>query len=72
MDVAAHTPGVGNHEVGPGGLQAPLLDVGPHGVDNLVLLIQIVEVGDVTRAQDIVNVLQEGLVLDLGRWGWRI
>jgi hypothetical protein len=65
MDVTAHTPSVGSHEVGLGGLQALLLDVGPHGIDNLVLLFSIVEVGNVTRVQDIVDVLQEGLILDL-------
>lgn len=39
VDMAAHTPSVGSHEVGLGGLQALLLDIGPHGIDNLVLLI---------------------------------
>lgn len=47
VDAAAHTLGVGSHEVGLHGLQALLLDVGPHGVDNLVLLIRVVEVGNV-------------------------
>lgn len=69
VDVAAHAPSVGGHEVGLGGLQALLLDVRPHGVDDLVLLIHVVEVGNVTRVQDIVNVLQEGLILDLGESG---
>lgn len=66
VDVAAHTPSVGSHEVGLGGLQALLLDVWPHGGDDLVLLIHVVEVGNVARVQDVVNVLQEGLILDLG------
>lgn len=69
MDVAAHAPRVSSHEVGLGGLEALLLDIGPHGVDNLVLLVRVVEVGNVTRVQDIVDVLQEGLILDLGRDG---
>lgn len=47
VDIAAHTPGVGGHEIGLGGLQALLLDVGPHGADDLVLLIRAVEVGNV-------------------------
>lgn len=59
VDAAAHTPSVGGHEVGLGGLQALLLDVRPHGVHDLVLLIHVVEVGNVARVQNIVNVLQE-------------
>lgn len=47
MDIAAHAPGVGSHEVGLGGLQALLLNIAPHSVDNLVLLIQVIEVGNV-------------------------
>lgn len=67
VDVAAHAPGVGSHEVGLGGRKALFLERGPHGVDNLVLLVQGIEVGNVTRVQDVVDVLQEGLVLDLRR-----
>ena len=48
MDVAAHTPSIGSHEVGLGGLKTLLLDIGPHGGDNLVLLIRGVEIGNVT------------------------
>lgn len=48
VDVVTHTPGIGGHEIGFGRLQALLLYVGPHGVDDLVLLICTVEVGDVT------------------------
>lgn len=57
MDVAAHTSSIGGHEVGFGGLQALFLYVGPHSVDDLILLICIVDVGDVTRVQDVVNIL---------------
>lgn len=46
-----------------------LLDVGPHGVEDLVLLVHGVQVGDVTRVEDVVDVLQEGLILDLGEGG---
>lgn len=48
MDVAAHTAGVNSHKVGLGGLQALLLNDGPHGGDNLVLLLERVEIGDVS------------------------
>lgn len=48
MDIVTHTSSVGSHEIGFGRLQALLLYVGPHGIDDLVLLICTIEVGDVT------------------------
>lgn len=65
VDVAADPANVGGHEVGFSWLLAQCLHHRLHGVQDALLLVRGVQVGNVTRVQDVVDVLQEGLAFNL-------
>lgn len=65
VDVAANPADVGSHQVGFRGLLAQCLHHRLHGVQDALLLVGGVQVGNVPRVQDVVDVLQEGLAFNL-------
>ena len=68
MHVRPHSLCVGREEVGLGGLQPRVQHHRAHVVVDPVEVLHGVDVGHVPTAEDVVDVLQEGLTLDL--WGW--
>ena len=65
VQVVPDSLGVGGEQVGLGGLHARILNYGLHGCEDLLLLIEPVDVGNIASIQDVVDVLQERLALDL-------
>lgn len=65
MDVAADPPDVGSHKVGFGWLLAQFLYHWLHGCQDALLLVCCIQVWDVPRVQNAVDILQKRLTLNL-------
>lgn len=59
MDVAADPPDVGSHKVGFSWLLAQVLHHRLHGCHDTLLLVRCIQVGDIPRVQNVVDILQE-------------
>ncbi len=59
MDVAADPPDVGSHKVGFSWLLAQVLHHWLHGYQDALLLISCIQIGNIPRVQNVVDILQE-------------
>jgi hypothetical protein len=65
VQVGSDSLGEHGEEVGLGWLKTHVLHDWFHGGEDLFLIIKAVQVGNVTRVQDVVDIFQEGFALDL-------
>lgn len=67
VDIAANPSCVCSHQVGLGGLQPQLSHNRLHGCHDLLLIIRAVNVGNIARVEQVVDIFKEGLIFNLSR-----
>lgn len=68
MDIAPNPCCECSHQIGLGGLLPQISNNRLHSCHDLVLVLRIVNVGNVTRVEQIVDIFEEGFTFNLSRW----
>lgn len=68
MDIGANPCCECSHQIGLGGLLPQVPDNRLHSCQDRILVLRIVNVGNVTRVEQVVDIFEEGFTFNLNRW----